>query len=214
MSPEATTGTSTSDDELGRQRMVGGARVHLLRGARVQRQRRRTRLDEPRPDDQAVARPVAKAAAQLHAHRDVDRLRDRGDDPRGPVGIVEQRRAGTGLRHLPHGAAEVEVDEVCAGGLDHARSLRHRPGLRPEELDRERVLVGSHAQVAERPLVAMLDPRAADHLRADEAGAEATPLSPKRLNADARHRREDEPRRDLDGPDRPGLAKVDHCREW
>ena len=58
MSPEAITGTSTSDDELGGERVVGRARVHLLRRARMERQRRRARLDEPRPELEAGARAV------------------------------------------------------------------------------------------------------------------------------------------------------------
>ena len=74
------------------------------------------------------------------------------------------------------------------------------------------MLVGRDAQVPERALVAMLDPGAADHLRAHETGAEAASLAPKGLHADARHRREDEPRRDLHRPDRPWFAKVDHGR--
>ena len=84
-------------------------------------------------------------------------------------------------------------------------------GLGAEELDRERMLVGGDAQVAERALVAVLDAGAADHLRADEARAEAPSLAPERLHADARHRREHEPRRHLDGADPPGFAKVDHA---
>ena len=74
------------------------------------------------------------------------------------------------------------------------------------------MLVGRDAEVAERLLVAVLDSGAADHLRADEAGAEAPSLAPERLHADACHRREDEPRRHLDGADPPGFAKVDHGR--
>ena len=71
------------------------------------------------------------------------------------------------------------------------------------------MLVGGDAQVAERPLVPVLDPGAADHLRADETGAEAPPLAAERLHADARHRRQDDARRDLDVPDPPALAEVD-----
>ena len=47
-------------------------------------------------------------------------------------------------------------------------AFAERPRLRAEELDRERMLVRGDAQVAERPLVAVLDPGAAHHLRADE----------------------------------------------
>ena len=175
----------------------------------MERQRRRAGVDELRADLEARARAVAQPAAHLHAHRHVDRVRHRLDDRRGASGLVEQRRAGAGLRHLADGAAEVDVDEVGAGRLDHPRRLGHRPRLGAEDLDRERVLVGGDAEVAERLLVPVLDPGAADHLRADEPGAEAASLAAKRLHADARHRRQDEPRRDLHVADVPAFAQVD-----
>ena len=109
------------------------------------------------------------------------------------VRVVEQRGARAGLRHLADGAAEVDVDDVGAGGLDHPRRLGHRARVGAEDLDRERMLVGGDPQVAERPLVAVLDPGARDHLRADETRAVAPSLAAERLHADARHRREDEP---------------------
>ena len=56
-------------------------------------------------------------------------------------------------------------------------------------------------QIAERPLVAVLDPGAGDHLGADEPGPEAPSLAPERLDAHAGHRRQDDPRGDLDRPD-------------
>ena len=122
---------------------------------------------------------------------------------RRPSRLVEQRRARTGLRHLADRAAEVDVDEVGAGSLDHPRRVGHRARLGAEDLDRQRMLVGGDAQVAERLLVPVLDPGAADHLGADETGAEAPSLAAKCLHADARHRREHEPRRDLHVPDVP-----------
>ena len=133
--------------------------------------------------------------------------RDRLDDPARVVGIVEQRGAGAGLRHLLDRAAEVHVDDVGAGGLDHPGRLGHRDRVGAEDLDRERMLVGGDPQVAERPLVAVLDPGHRDHLRADEPGAVAAALAAKRLHADAGHRREDEAARDLDA------ARVTSARE-
>ena len=196
-------------DELRGERVVGGAGVHLLRRARMERQRRRAGVDELRADLEARARSVAQPAAHLHADRHVDRVRHRLHDRRGTGGLVEQRRAGAGLRHLADGAAEVDVDEVGAGGLDHSRRIGHRPWLRAEDLDRERVLVGGDPEVAERLLVPVLDPGAADHLRADEPGAETASLAAKRLHADARHRRQDEARGDLHVADVPAFAQVD-----
>ncbi len=196
-------------DELGGERVVGGAGVHLLRRARVQRQRRRARVDELRADLEARARAVAKPAAHLHADRDVDGVRNRLDDCCRACGLVEQGRTGAGLRHFAHGAAEVDVDEVGARRLDHPRRVGHRARLGAEDLDRQRMLVGGDAQVAERLLVPVLDPGAADHLRADETGTETAPLAAKRLHADPRHRRQHEARRDLDVPNVPALTKVD-----
>ena len=102
-------------DELGRQRVVGGARVHLPGRARVQRQRRGAGLDEPR------ARRRGSRASRLRC-RGASSPRPAAatapatavDDPRRMVGVVEERRAGAGLRHLADGAAEVDVDDVGA----------------------------------------------------------------------------------------------------
>ena len=113
-------------------------------------------------------------------------------------------------RHLLHRAAEVDVDNVRADLLDHARRIGHRLGLGAEQLDRERVFVGRDAQVAERPLVAVLDARATHHLGADETGSVAPSLPTKRLHADTGHRRQHEPRGHLDRADTPGCAQVDH----
>ena len=195
-------------DELRRQRVIRVARVHLLRRARVQRQRRGAGLDEPRPELERAARAVVDAAPHLHAHRHVDRVRDGLGDPARERLVLEQVRARAGLRHLADGAAEVHVDDVRAGGHDHPRRLCHRARVGAEDLDRERMLVGGHPQVAERLLVPVLDPGAGDHLRADEAGPVAAALAPERLHRDARHGCEDDPRGDLDVPDPPRFPKI------
>src|SRR5581483_6122169 len=122
--------------------------------------------------------------------------------------ILHQVRAGSRLRHLADGAAEVHVDDVRARRLDHPRRLRHRRGLGAEDLDRERMLVGGDAQVAERPLVPVLDPGGGHHLRADEPRAETPALAAERLDRDAGHRREHEPRRHLDVADRPRFLQI------
>jgi hypothetical protein len=124
---------------------------------------------------------------------------------------ISQARSGSsssvapaGLRHLADGAAEVDVDDVRAGGLDHLRRFRHHVGLRAEDLHGQRPLVGGDPQIAQRALVSVLQARAADHLGADKARAEAPSLAPEGLDADAGHRREHEPRRDLDVANPPG----------
>ena len=213
MSPDATTGTSTSDTSSAVSAW-SAVPVYICcaeRGWSVSDAR--SRVDESRPDPRQSRDPSRRprrsftVTGMSTASAIAETIRA------APIRIVEQRRAGAGLRHLPHGAAEVEVDEVGACCFDHPRRLGHRAGFRAEQLDRERMLVGGDTEVSERSLVAVLDPGAADHLGADEACAEAASLPPERLHADARHRGEHEPRRDLDRPDRPGFAEVDHVRE-
>ena len=173
-------------------------------------QRRGARLDEPRPEVETRSRAVLEATSQLHRHRDVDGLGHRFDDPWGKLTILEQRRPGAGPRHLPHRAAEVEVDDVGAYRLDHACGVGHRARVRAEELDRQRMLVRGNTEVAERPLVAVLDPGAAHHLGAHEPGAVPAALAPERLDADAGHWRENEACGHLDSADLPRGAEVDH----
>jgi CO/xanthine dehydrogenase Mo-binding subunit len=83
------------------------------------------------------------------------------------------------------------------------------PMLIAEELDCERMLVGGDAEVVEGAFVTVLDARAADHLRAHEAGTEPPALSPECLHADTRHGRQHEAGGDLHIPDLPAFAKVD-----
>ena len=129
---------------------------------------------------------------------------------RRAVGVVEQGRAGAGLRDLAHGAAEVDVDDVGAGGGDHPRCLGHHRRLGAEDLDRQRVLVRADPEISERALVSMLDAGAGDHLGADQPCPEAASLAAERLDAHSRHRGQDDPRGDLNGPDPPALAQVEH----
>ena len=164
------------------------------------------------PSSSAAREPFCTPRRSFTVTGTLDRAGDRLDDAARAIGILEEVRAGARLRDLLHRAAEVDVDDVGSDGLDHARGVRHRSGVGAEELDRERVLVGGDAEVAERLLVAVLDPGAAHHLGAHEAGAVAASLAPKRLHADARHRARG---RGAWAP-RPGrsasFAKVDHGR--
>jgi hypothetical protein len=175
----------------------------------VQGERRGARVDQSRPELEACARAVRDPAPELHRHRQVDGLGDCAHQARGKIRVLEQRRPGSRAGDLLHGTAEVEVDDVRAGRLHHPRGLGHRARVAAEELDRERMLVRGDPQVPERALVPVLDPGAADHLRADEPGPVAASLPAKCLHADACHRREDEARRDLDVTDPPGVLKVD-----
>ena len=117
-------------DELRRQRVVRGARVHLLSRAGMQGQRRRPGGDEPRADLEAGARAVPQPASHLHAHRHVHGRGDRLHDPAGTIGVVEQRRAGAPPRDLPGGARRGEVPVLQ--GLDELHPLReHLAGAAP-----------------------------------------------------------------------------------
>ena len=70
------------------------------------------------------------------------------------------------------------------------------------------MLVCADPQVAEGALVSVLDAGAAHHLRADEPGPETAPLAAERLHAHARHRREDQARRDPNVADPPGRTEI------
>ena len=159
------------------------------------------------PSVEAVARAVAHAAAQLHRHGHRDRLGDGARDADRDLVVVERGCAGAGLRDLPHRAAEVDVDDVGAGCLAHARGLGDGAGIRAEDLHCERMLVAGDPQVAERALVAVREPAGRDHLGADEPRAEPTALPPERLHADTRHRRQHDARGDLDRVDEASSLK-------
>ena len=175
----------------------------------MERENRGPGRDEARTDAEAIARAVLEPASHLHGDGQADRVRDRGDDAARELRIVEQRRPRAGLRHLAHRAAEVDVDEIGSGRLDHPSRLRHRGRVGAEDLNRQGMLVGRDAEVPERLFVAVLDSGAGDHLRAHEPGPEPPALAPKGLHADARHRRQDESGRHLDGFDEPAFAEID-----
>ena len=103
-SPQAITGTSTSSTSSAVSAVVGGAGVHLPGRAGMESERGGPGLDELRADLEARAGAVLEAPAHLHRDRDVDRARrPRATIRQRALGIVEQRRAGAGLRHLPTG---------------------------------------------------------------------------------------------------------------
>ena len=71
------------------------------------------------------------------------------------------------------------------------------------------MLVRADPQVAERPLVPVLDPGHRDHLRADEPGPVAAALAAKGLHADPGHRRQNKAGGDLDVAEEPGVVEID-----
>ena len=208
-SPDAITGTSTSETSSAVREWSAVPGVHLLRRARVQRQRRAPASTSRGPISRHAREPFSTP-------RRIFTLTGSGVAPatastsrQALVWVVEHRGAGAGLRHLPDRAAEVDVDDVGAGGGDDPGGLGHRGRVRAEDLDRQGVLVGGDPEIAERPLVAVLDPGHRDHLRADEPGPVAPPLAAKCLHADTRHRGQNEPPGDLDAAEQPGFCQVD-----
>ena len=173
----------------------------------MERQRRGARLDEPRAELEARARAVLDAASHLHGHRHRRRSRPR-------------RRSGTRAPDPPAGARRRPSSSPCARGSRSScrRCPRRRPRpsapprpSRPAPSRRS----GSRADARPRRPAGSracarsgLDPGAGDHLRADEPGAEAASLAAERLDADARHRREHDPRRHLDVADPPRLPEI------
>ena len=136
------------------------------------------------------------------------------DDAARALGVLQERCTGAGLRHLADGTAEVDVDDVGAGVLDHASGLRHHARLGAEDLHCEGALVATDAKVAERALVPVAQACAADHLGADQTGTEPPTLTPERLHAHPGHGREHYAARDRDRPDVPrGLDIHGHGTE-
>ena len=209
-SPDAIDRDVDALDELRRERVVGAAGVHLLRRARVERQRLRAGLDEPRADARGTR---------------ASRSRARGASSRSPARRPRSATAST-IRHARSGSsssvAPAPVFVTLRTGQPKLMStmsaparLDHRAPPRPSTAGSEPKICTASGrssrgdpQVAERALVPVLEPGAADHLRADEPGAEAAALAAEGLHADARHRREHEPRRDLDRPDPPALTEI------
>ena len=171
-----------------------GDRRHARPPRRGGRRRRR----------RAVAR--SQTRAQLHGHR----------PPPSPStaaaatatarsGSRDQLGAGAGLADLLDRAAHVQVDQVGPGLGDDGGRPAHHPGIGAEELDRRRVLVGMDPQqLVQRPLVAVVDRVAGDHLRDREPGTVAARLQAYEPVADPGERRQQHPVGDLDVADPNG----------
>ena len=171
-------------DELGRQRVVGRAGVHLLRRARMQGERRRAGLDEPR------ARRRGRCASRS----------------RRPRRIFTETGSGTASatastsRHAWSGSSRSEAPApvfvtfltgqpkfMSTMSAPAASTIRAASAIATGSEPKIWIASGCSSdgdpQVAERPLVPVLDPGDRDHLGADEAGAVAAALAAERLHA-------------------------------
>ena len=131
---------------------------------------------------------------------------DRGLDQRQRViEVAHQRRARLAAGHVPGRAAHVDVDDVGAGALGDARAFRHPARLAAGELhDVEPQALPFGAQRARaRPSTSSALAVISETTR---PAPEPRDQAPERGVGHARHRREDHPVRQGQGPigQRPG----------
>ena len=176
--------------------------VALLRRAPMHRDRRRAgALDMP-GQLRRVDLPVVPPLAHLHRDGDGHRLRHRRDDLRGVRRLAHEAAARVVLGDLRHRAAHVDVDDVGAHLLDHARRFGHPRRLAAEDLDGDGPLLFGVLGVLERAIDAAHQPLAADHLGHDEAAPTlALHQAAKRGVGHTRHGRDDKRRLQRDGSD-------------
>ena len=124
--------------QLGGERVVGGARVHLLAPSAGAASARRRRPRPARADVEASREPSARPRRILTVTGTSTAAATAPTIRQARSGSSSSVAPGAGLRHLADRAAEVDVDDVGAGVLDHARRLGHHVGLGAEDLDGER----------------------------------------------------------------------------
>ncbi len=131
--------------------------VTLLARARVQRDRGEPailgHLRQIHVDNFLVAPPGAKLHRERNRHRRAHRLEDIADERQ----VAQQPRAAIALHDLLRRAAEVQIDQVEAEVLHHARGVGQRRGIAAEELRRDGVLVAIERQVLLGLLVLVAD---------------------------------------------------------
>ena len=181
------------------------ARVRLLRGPPVQRDRRTPGLLRDPAGVQVRLMIMVDADPGLHGHRHPVRRRrpdHRGQDQLQPPPLVRQRRSPTLAGHLGHRAAEVQVHVVDREVVDQdLGGPPHDHRVDPVQLHRPDPLPRIELQHVLGLAVPLDDPAAGDHL-ADEQprlrpgrhrpGLRLLPTQlPVRRIRDPRHRRQD-----------------------
>ena len=120
----------------------------------------------------------------------------------GVLEIAHQRGTGQLARHLARRAAHVDVDDVGAERLGHARALRHPARLAAGKLYDERLAARRPRPCAARRGVLGDEVLAGDHLGDDQAGAQGVRQAAKGEIGDPRHGREQHG---------VGAARADRC---
>jgi hypothetical protein len=182
---------------------IGRAAIHLAAGPAVNRDRLNAAVLGDSGQARCVAALVVPAGPHLEGHRQGNRGRRGGQDPRRQAFVAHQRRAGLLVDHFFHRATEVDVDDRGTPVLVESRRLGHGLGVAARQLHRHRrlrLIAGRELARILNPLPGRSDHRVAgDHLRDHQPSAEALDQAPKRRIRHPRHGRQDHRRLDGDG---------------
>ena len=100
---------------------------------------------------------VAPSGAKLHRERNLHRRAHRLEDVLDERQVAQQARASIALHDLLRRAAEVQVDQVEAKVLDHARGVGQGSRVAAKQLRRDRMLVAVEGEVLLGLLVLVAD---------------------------------------------------------
>src|SRR5262245_56156553 len=184
--------------DLAHQIPIGPALVALDARAPVERDHRAAAILNQLRDLDAVDRFVVPARADLHRHRDGDRAFDLGQDFFELRQVAQQIRSAAAVDHLLRRTPAVYVDKIGAGLLGDLGGPAHPHLVVSENLDRYRALFRFEAHHLMRAHVAARQTFDADEFGDDQTQPAAFFGDPaKRRIGHARHRREDERRREF-----------------
>src|SRR5882762_4983318 len=167
------------------------AAVHLRSRARVQCERPRARVLTAEGDIYGKAGFLAPPASDLHRNWQVRARRYRPDHRLDERKIFETARATITPHDFLHGTAEIDVDELWLEHIGHEPSrLAHCEGIRPEDLDADRTLIGAEAELVERRRVLSPDPLCREKFGDHDVRTKAAAESPEWRLRHTGHRRE------------------------
>jgi hypothetical protein len=169
--------------------------------------------------DQAISdlhpAPLARtlAGAKLDCDRQPTPARSGASERHRSVWIVEERSAGTGLAHLRHRTAHVQVDQVRAGRSDPLGRGGHHLRIVAEQLNRNRVLIRvDPQQLATGALIPVVDREARHHLGDGQSRSVALRLQAHEPVPDPGERREHDAVGDLHAAQLPGIGQRPRLR--